>query len=69
MKCGICRIGDTRPGAATVTMQRREATIIIRGVPADICVNCGEYYLSEPVTGAKSCVTRPEEGAGTPGWI
>ncbi len=51
MKCGICRIGDTRPGMATVTLQRGEATVIIKGVPAEVCANCGEYYLSEPVAG------------------
>ena len=51
MKCGICRTGDTRPGMATITLQRGEATVIIKGVPAEVCANCGEYYLSEPVAG------------------
>lgn len=27
------------------------ATIIFKEVPADVCENCGEYYLSEAITG------------------
>jgi hypothetical protein len=25
--------------------------MIFKGVPADVCENCGEYYLSEEITG------------------
>jgi len=50
MKCPICRHGETRPGTVTVTLQRGEATIVIKSVPADVCDNCAEYYLSEEVT-------------------
>jgi YgiT-type zinc finger domain-containing protein len=49
MKCNICKTGETGPGFATVTLQRGGATLIVKGVPAEVCVNCGEYYLSEPV--------------------
>jgi YgiT-type zinc finger domain-containing protein len=47
MKCVICKHGEAEPGAATVTLQRGESTVIIKGVPADVCDNCGEYYLGE----------------------
>ncbi len=50
MKCVICREGETAPGQATVTLQRHESTIIFKNVPAQVCANCGEYYLSESVT-------------------
>jgi YgiT-type zinc finger domain-containing protein len=33
----------------TVTLQRGETTVILKQVPADVCENCGEYYLSEEV--------------------
>jgi len=33
-----------------VTLHRGETTIIPKGVPGDICENCGEYYLSEQTT-------------------
>jgi len=50
MKCSICRHGETKPGAATVMLQRGGTTVIIKDVPADICENCGEYYLSRTIT-------------------
>ena len=49
MKCVICKTGHTHPGIATVTLQRDNSVVVIRDVPADICDDCGEYYLSEPV--------------------
>ena len=48
--CVICRHGSTRPGDATVTLQRGETVVVVKGVPADICENCGEYYLSAAVS-------------------
>ena len=50
MKCVICKQGKTVPGKVTVTLQRGETTVIIKEVPADVCENCGEYFLSEKVT-------------------
>ena len=51
MKCVICKAGTTEPGFVTVTLQRGGTTVIFKEVPADICKNCGEYYLSEEITG------------------
>ncbi|MFI5329746.1 MAG: type II toxin-antitoxin system MqsA family antitoxin [Desulfobaccales bacterium] len=50
MKCVICKQGETALGKATVTLQRGDSTIIFKDVPAEVCENCGEYYLSEVVT-------------------
>ncbi len=50
MKCEICRHGETEPGKVTVTLRRGETIVIIKDVPAEVCTNCGEYYLSEAVT-------------------
>ncbi len=50
MKCSICKFGETKKGKTTVTLERKDTIIVIKGVPADICDNCGEYYLSEEVT-------------------
>ncbi|HEX4890959.1 MAG TPA: type II toxin-antitoxin system MqsA family antitoxin [Alphaproteobacteria bacterium] len=49
MKCLICKLGETRAGEATVPLTRGKTTVVIKGVPAEICSNCGEYYLSEGV--------------------
>ncbi|MBF0633366.1 MAG: type II toxin-antitoxin system MqsA family antitoxin [Nitrospinae bacterium] len=50
MKCALCHHGQTNSGNTTVTLQRGETTIILKDVPAEVCDNCGEYYLSESVT-------------------
>ena len=34
----------------TVTLQRADTTVVFKSVPADVCDDCGEYYLSEEIT-------------------
>ncbi len=50
MECVICKHGTTRSGFVTVTLERDDCIVILKQVPADVCQNCGEYYLSESVT-------------------
>ena len=50
MKCVICKHGETRPGQTTVTLERGGTTLVIKGVPARICDNCGEAYVDEQIT-------------------
>jgi YgiT-type zinc finger domain-containing protein len=50
MKCVICKNGETRPGKTTVTLERGGATLVVKGVPARICDNCGETYVDEEIT-------------------
>ena len=47
MKCVICRHGETRPGRVAVTLAREGMALVIRGVPADVCENCGERYVQD----------------------
>jgi len=48
--CTICKQGETQQGKATVVLERDHTTVVIKDVPADICENCGEYYLTEELT-------------------
>jgi YgiT-type zinc finger domain-containing protein len=50
VKCAICKQGETGPGTATVVLTRGETTVVVKQVPADVCSDCGEYYLSEEVS-------------------
>jgi YgiT-type zinc finger domain-containing protein len=50
MMCVICKHGKTQPDLVTVTLQRDESIVILKGVPAEVCDNCGEYYLSDVAT-------------------
>ncbi|MBE0508902.1 MAG: type II toxin-antitoxin system MqsA family antitoxin [Marinospirillum sp.] len=59
MQCVICKQGATQPGTTTVTLTRGEVTLVIKKVPADICENCGEYYLSDEIS--RKILTLAEE--------
>ncbi|HAX77926.1 MAG TPA: hypothetical protein DCY88_19310 [Cyanobacteria bacterium UBA11372] len=50
MKCVICKHGQTNPGLVTVTLERENSLVVIKKVPAEVCDNCGEYYLSDAIT-------------------
>jgi len=50
MKCLICKHGETQPGKTTVTIERGGATLVVKGVPAKICDNCGEAYVDEEIS-------------------
>lgn len=45
MKCIICQFGETESGTTTVALTRDETTVVIRDVPAQICMTCGEEYV------------------------
>jgi len=49
MRCVICKLGNTAPGTATLTLERGTATLVIKAVPARVCQNCGEVYVDESV--------------------
>jgi YgiT-type zinc finger domain-containing protein len=50
MRCVICKHGQTKAGLTTVTLNRDHCVVIFKQVPAEICTNCGEYYLSDRIT-------------------
>lgn len=50
MKCIICRNGELRPGLMTATLEQDRTTVVTKNVPANICDNCGEGYLTQEIT-------------------
>ncbi len=50
MKCVICKFGETSPGTTTITLERDGLTFVVKNVPAQVCANCGEAYVSEKDT-------------------
>jgi YgiT-type zinc finger domain-containing protein len=50
MKCVVCKHGETHEGRTAVTLERGGGTLVIRKVPAEVCGNCGEAYISAEVT-------------------
>jgi len=49
-QCPMCPAGTLREGTTTLTMERGEATIVFKDVPADVCDICGEAFVGENVS-------------------
>ena len=50
MECSLCKNGTTEKGHVTVTLEKAGTIVILKNVPADVCSNCGHYYLSKDIT-------------------
>jgi YgiT-type zinc finger domain-containing protein len=50
MTCIVCKKGQTHPGHTTVTLEKNGGALVVRHVPAEVCENCGEAYVSAEVT-------------------
>ena len=50
MKCVICKHGKTAWARVSVTLERGASTFVFKSVPAEVCDNCGEQYVSEETT-------------------
>jgi len=50
MECVICKNGKTKPGFVTFTLDRDATIIVFKNVPAFICENCGDYYITSEIT-------------------
>jgi len=65
MKCYVCKQAETRPGATTVTLERGGRTLVFKGVPAQVCQNCGEAYIDERVSAQLLDAAECEVRSGT----
>jgi len=50
MTCVVCKNGETRPGTTTETYELGAALFVFRGIPADVCDQCGESYTDAETT-------------------
>ena len=46
MRCVVCKEGETNKDFTTVMLEREGTTLVFKDVPADICDNCGEEYIT-----------------------
>jgi YgiT-type zinc finger domain-containing protein len=47
MRCSICKSGHVQPGSTTLTVERGDMTLVLKGVPAHVCSQCGEACFDE----------------------
>ena len=42
--------GNTKPGLVTFTLERENVIVVFKNVPAMVCENCGDFYLTTETT-------------------
>lgn len=47
--CDLCH-GELKPGVTRLEIWRADQLLIIQDVPADVCTQCGEAYLSADIS-------------------
>lgn len=50
MSCPICKHGRMYKGHTTLTFERGISTIVIKEVPASVCDNCHESFVTEEIS-------------------
>jgi YgiT-type zinc finger domain-containing protein len=49
MTCPFCRCSTRHAGTTTLTLERGESLIVVRDVPAEVCDNCDEPFVSDAI--------------------
>jgi YgiT-type zinc finger domain-containing protein len=49
MICFACQTGMTQPGETIANFEQSGTVVALKGVPAEICDNCGEIYLDDRI--------------------
>jgi len=50
MTCVICQHGESQAGHTAATLERGQTVLVFTNVPAQVCADCGEAYVSEEIT-------------------
>jgi YgiT-type zinc finger domain-containing protein len=64
MKCAICTNGVTENGFISILLEKEQTTFVFKNIPARICSNCGEEYVSSEVNRAILNRALHEHGMG-----
>ena len=55
-RCPLCG-GEKQPGSTTFAVDLAFGVVVVRGVPALVCITCGETWLENPVAAQLEVVT------------
>jgi len=50
MECVICKNGTMKADFVTFTLERGNVIVVFKNVPALVCENCGDFYLTSETT-------------------
>ena len=49
MNCPLCRNGRFTDGKTTMTVEKGDAILVVRDIPARVCDNCGDGFIRESI--------------------
>ena len=61
MQCILCK-GDMKNGKVNFPVDTEENFILIKGVPAKLCEQCGEFFLKDDVAEAIEAIVKKARG-------
>ena len=63
-RCFLCKNDALRPGVTDTSLTRGDVAMVVKGVPAQVCTNCGEAYLDRTVYEQLRAEFKADETAG-----
>ena len=64
MTCVICKVGQVSEGVTSLTIERGSMTLVLKGIPARVCDQCGEAYFDSATTRRIEAIADQVERAG-----
>ena len=64
MRCLICKPGQVTLGTTSFTIERNDMTLVLKGVSARVCGQCGEAYFDEATTKRIEAIAEQAEHTG-----
>ncbi|MBI4870452.1 MAG: YgiT-type zinc finger protein [Candidatus Riflebacteria bacterium] len=62
MRCDLCGCGSFRQGVVSETFRVGGRIVLVEGIPADVCCNCGDETISAAVSErVRQLVREPQE--------
>lgn len=62
--CFLCKNDELRSGITDTSLTRGDVAMVVKGVPAQVCTNCGEAYLERAVYERLKAEFKAAETAG-----
>ena len=65
MTCPICGTDALAPGTTTFATDASGTVVVVRDVPAQVCGNCGEAFISDEVAAELEVQVAEAKASGT----
>jgi YgiT-type zinc finger domain-containing protein len=65
MTCPICGLQALSPGTTTFAADADGTVVVVRDVPADVCDNCGEAFISDAIAAELEALVSDARASGT----